>query len=193
MQEHSRAQDGPLPWPKLGSERGPDLLVCRARFDRLRNPRTGEEMKRVVLETRDWVNVVALTPREELVLVRQFRFGVGKVTTEIPGGVIDGDEDSLAAAQRELREETGHTASEWIYLGSVEANPAFHDNRCHHWLARGAVRTHELEQDPGEDLCVEVVPFADALARVASGEIAHSLVVCALARVADLRRADLPG
>lgn len=192
MQEHARSPDGPLPWPKLDSERGPDLLVCRARFDRLRNPRTGEVMKRVVLETRDWVNVVALTPRGEVVLVRQFRFGVGRVTTEIPGGVIDGGEDSLAAAQRELREETGHTAGEWIHLGSVEANPAFHDNLCHHWLALGAQRTHELEQDPGEDLRVEVAPLAEVLARIERGEIAHSLVVCALARVANLRRAGLP-
>lgn len=192
MDDSAPRDAGPLPWPKVDSEPGPDLLVCRARFDRLENPRTGRVLTRVVLETRDWVNVVALTSRNEIVLVRQFRFGTGRVTTEIPGGVIDAGEDSLAAAQRELREETGHTAGEWIYLGSVEANPAFHDNRCHHWLALGAQRTHELEPDPGEDLRVEVLPFERALAMVESGEMAHSLVVCALARVASLRRPGLP-
>ena len=81
--------DTPRPWTKLGSEPGPDLLVARARFDLLLNPRTGRELRRLVLDTRDWVNVVALTPERRLIVVRQYRFGTERVTTEIPGGVVD--------------------------------------------------------------------------------------------------------
>jgi len=193
---HSRANDSgarnagarePRPWPKHDSEPGPDLALFRVRHDRLENPRTGEVLRRLVLETRDWVNVVARTRAGEYVLVRQYRFGVERVTTEIPGGVIDAGEDHLSAAQRELAEETGYRAQEWRYLGHTQSNPAYQDNVCHHWLALGAVLEGEQRLDPGEDIEVVRLEEREVRAALASGEIAHSLVWCALARVLDLR------
>ncbi len=187
--EPGKPDDGldPKPWECLQSERGPDLIICRARFDELRNPRTGEAMRRTVLETPDWVNVVALTPERELVVVRQFRFGPRLITTEIPGGVVDPGEFHGDAAKRELREETGYTSTRWTALGSVEPNPAFHDNTCFHWLAEEAVLTDELELDPGEDIRVCLLSEAAARDEIASGRMRHSLVIAALARVLDLR------
>lgn len=186
-----RSDPGPQPWRKLSSEPGPDLIICRARFDWLRNPRTGKDLRRVVLETADWVNVVAVTESREVVLVRQFRFGSAAVTLEIPGGVVDAGEAHRAAAERELREETGHSAARWTYLGAVEPNPAFHTNLCHQWLAEGARRTHGQSLDPGEDIGVELRPIASVHELVSSGIIRHSLVVSALARVLDLRQCKL--
>src|SRR5262245_40026071 len=138
-------EPGPRPWKTLSSEPGPDLLIARARFDRLENPRTGAHLRRLVLDTADWVHVVALTEERRLVVGRQYRFGTRAVTLEIPGGVIDAGEPPEEAARRELREETGFTAPRWSLLGIVEPNPAFQNNRCHHFLAEGAQRTHELE------------------------------------------------
>jgi len=175
------------PAPAQEGEAGPDLLICRARFDTLRNPRTGGELRRTVLETPDWVNVVAFTPERRLVVVRQFRFGPRQVTTEIPGGVIDRGEDAEHAARRELREETGYTAPRWTLLGSVEPNPAFHDNVCHHWLAEDAVPTHPLELDPGEDIVVDTLSEDEVRSAIRSGTVRHSLVISALCRVLDLR------
>lgn len=167
------------------------MVLFRPRWDTLKNPRTEQVMDRLVLETPDWVNVVALTEARRLVCVRQFRFGTGEITLEIPGGVISPREAHGDAASRELREETGYTSQRWTYLGCVQPNPAFLDNICHHWLAQDARRTHELQLDSGEDIVVLELELDDVRAKIASGEIRHSLVVTALSRVLDLRNGAL--
>jgi 8-oxo-dGTP pyrophosphatase MutT (NUDIX family) len=179
----------PLPWPRLASEHGDDLMICRVRYDTVTNPRTGASLRRTVLETPGWCNVVALTPERRIVVVRQFRFGTGKVTAEIPGGIVDPGEAHLDAARRELREEAGYTSERWTYLGAVEPNPAFHDNLCHHWLAEEALRTHDQELDGGEDIAVETWDLEELRARIDGGEVRHALVLTALGKVFDLRRA----
>ncbi|MDF1799457.1 MAG: NUDIX hydrolase [Planctomycetota bacterium] len=187
------ALDELRPWQLVSSTRGANLLVARHRIDRLRHPRSGVEFDRTVLEVPGWVNIVARTrpsddhPAGQLVVVRQFRFGTGRMSVEIPGGVIDPGEEHRTAALRELREETGHTSDRWTYLGSVEPNPAFLTNVCHHWLAEDCEATHALDLDPGEDIAVELIDWPDVAARVHDGTLAHTLVVSALARVVDLR------
>jgi len=183
-----RDNEAPVPWEKLESRHGEHLVLFRPRFDVLKHPKSEEVFQRLVLETPDWVNVVALTRERRLVVVRQFRFGTESVTLEIPGGMVDRGEDHRRAAERELREETGHTARKWTYLGCVEPNPAFHDNLCHHWLAEDAERTHEQGLDSGEDIAIDTLDLDDVRARIERGEIRHSLVITALARVLDLRR-----
>ncbi len=175
------------PWPLIASEAGADLMICSVRYDTLTNPRTGAALRRTVLHTPQWCNVVAFTPERRLVVVRQFRFGSSSITTEIPGGVVDAGEEHGAAARRELREEAGYTSSDWRYLGCVEPNPAFHDNLCHHWLALDAQPTHAQELDPGEDIAIATLSLDELRAAIWSGEIRHALVLTALARVMDLR------
>lgn len=183
----------PASWPKRGSRRGVDLRLFQARHDLLQNPRTGAELERLVLECPDWVNVVALTPERELVVVTQYRFGVEAVTLEIPGGMVDPGEEHGVAARRELAEETGYTAESWRYLGSVEPNPAVQNNRLHTWLAEGARPTAAQALDPGEDIAVGTLPMEEVGRAVRDGRIAHSLVLCALLHVLDLSDPALRG
>jgi len=124
-------------WKLIKTEAGPDLTLFKARYDWLENPRNGYTVKATVLEAPDWINVVALTQEGKLVMVRQHRFGNGEITMEIPAGIIEEGEESRDAATRELLEETGYSTKKWEYLGWVAPNPAFLNNRCHHWLARG--------------------------------------------------------
>src|SRR5262245_59954402 len=96
------------PWRKLGSRAIADFHIFKLRGDRKVSPRTGTEHEFYVLESRDWVNVIARTAEQQLVMIEQYRHGSNTVELEIPGGVMDPHETSpVTAAVRELREETG--------------------------------------------------------------------------------------
>ena len=128
----------------------------------------------------DWVNVVALTDDDELVLVEQWRHARDHVTLEIPGGTVDGGESPREAAERELLEETGYRARQWARLGSIEPNPAILTNCCHTFLALGARKEAEPAFE-GNEHCVTVLrPWRDAARLVREGRITHALVVVAL-------------
>lgn len=176
----------PRPWKLLRQEPGPDLRVFKSRFDWRLNPRNNCELKCLILESRDWVNVVALTPEKEVVLVKQFRFGRGEVTIEIPGGVVDSGEEHGAAARRELTEETGFSGGKWTYLGASEPNPAILDNLCHHWLVEDVVQDHSTQLDEGEDIKVFTTGKDNLAKMIKNGELRHSLVLVALHRALRL-------
>ena len=175
-----------LRWEVLRSEPGPDLVLFHTRYDWVRNPRNAHSMKAVILETADWVNVVAVTPEKKLLVVKQYRFGMGKTTTEIPAGLINPGEGHEQAAMRELKEETGCTSTKWKYLGWVEANPAFMNNLCHMWLALDVVKTSATDLDDGEEILVAELSLEEMRAEIAQGRMRNSLTLLALSRVFDL-------
>lgn len=178
--------EAPEPWTCLKQEYGPDLKIFKVRYDLLKNPRNGMATQRVVLESVDWVNIVAMTRENRILVVRQFRSGVDRFTIEIPGGMVDPGEESKQAAVRELEEETGYTGHNWKYLGSVEPNPAFHNNRCHHWLALDVEKTNHLNLDDGEDIVVEALTLRELRTEIEKGKLSHALALSALGRVFNL-------
>ena len=90
------------------------------------------ELKEIfVLDTNDWVNVLAITPNRELVLVRQFRYGSQEYSLEPPGGVIEKGEDPVLAGMRELSEETGYVGTDPQLIGNARPNAAILSNKCH--------------------------------------------------------------
>ena len=171
----------PQPWPKTGSRLLGDYRIFNLRAETKISPRTGQEMEFFVIDSTNWVNVIALTEDNQLILVEQFRHGSGTVELEIPGGMIDAGELSpLKAGLRELREETGFEGTQAEIIGTVFPNPAIMSNTCSTVLVRNCVRRHEVKLDAGEDLVTRLVPVADYPRLISSGKIKHSLVIVAL-------------
>lgn len=105
-----------------------------------------------ILEYPNWVNIVALTEENMIILVRQYRHGVKESILEIPGGVIDEGEDSLTAAKRELLEETGYWFDSFEKICDLFPNPATSNNITTTYLARGGKKVQEQELDSQEDI-----------------------------------------
>ncbi len=144
------------------------------------HPNRAKEQDFFVINAPDWVNVVALTADGQLVLVRQFRYGINDFSLEIPGGIIDEGEDPITAGVRELREESGYVGENARLLGSVHPNPAMQSNRCHLVLVENARRAADLEWDPDEEFEILSKPVDEVYALARSGGITHAMVLDAL-------------
>ena len=184
---------GPARWKKLGEETRLKTRVFDVLGARYRHPLRGTERDFVVMQSPDWVNVVALTPDDRIVLVRQFRYGIDGFSLEIPGGVMDPGEDPVAAGLRELREETGFAGTAAKLIGTVRPNPAIQSNRCHFVFVEGAVQAHGFEWDPDEEIVVTTERVEDVFAHAHSGGIVHALVLNALMLFEPHWRARLRG
>jgi len=170
----------PSRWVRESERTLVSTRVLDLKTEHFRHPVRGTEKDYVIIHAPDWVNVVAVTADERIVLVRQFRFGINAFSLEIPGGVIETGEDPLAAGLRELSEETGYGGGRARMMGSVNPNPAIQDNRCHFVLVEGVVPTDPLKWDDDEEIKVSTATVAETLALARSGGITHSLSVAAL-------------
>jgi 8-oxo-dGTP pyrophosphatase MutT (NUDIX family) len=158
-----------------------DHRILRIGEDVFADPRDGEERSRVVIDADDWCNVVPLTARGDVVLVKQFRFGNREVSLELPGGVVDEGEDAAQSAARELEEETGYRAGRVVHLGTYSPNPAHFSNRVHAFVALDCERVDDGHPDSAEDLRVEVVPRERVAELARDGTIQHALILATIA------------
>lgn len=136
-----------------------------------------------VLEYPDWINVIAITRDGRFVLVDQYRHALGETSYEIPAGVTEpSDESMVAAAQRELAEETGYGGGDWRLLTTLSPNPATHTNLTYCFLATGVEKLGEQHLDPTEDLRVHLMTREEVLELLRTDRIRQALMAAPLWR-----------
>ena len=167
-------------WEILSREQVEDFGIFQIQKKRVRSPRTGEISEALSAQFSDWVLVLALTSQNEVVMVNQYRHGVEQVCLELPGGLVDPNDDSPdVSADRELLEETGYKAGKLTCTGECFPQPAILSNKCYFYLAEDTVSVQAQELDAGEDIEIVKVPLKSIPARIASREINHGMVLLA--------------
>jgi ADP-ribose pyrophosphatase len=154
-----------------------DGRVFQVRKDVTINPRTGQTHDMFVLDQPNWVNVIPLTPDDQVVMVEQWRHGSRTVELETPGGLMDDGETPEVSARRELLEETGYEPGQILHLGTVKPNPAIQSNVQHYLLATGCRKVSDLNLDHAEDIVVRLFRLADVPELIRTGKITHGIVI----------------
>ena len=160
-------------------------FILDVKVDEIKQP-DGNIGRRELIRHIGAVCVVPITDDGKVVLENQYRYPIAQVIQEIPAGKLDAaDEDRLEAAQRELREETGYTADEWIDMGLYYPAPAYSDEKITMYLAKGL---HKGKNDLDEDEFIEVIemPIEQVIEKIMSGEITDGKTQVAVLKAARL-------
>lgn len=171
-------------WVRVGGGAHDQTLeenwLFRVRKERFQSRHSGKVHDFYVIHLADAVHVVAITPADEVLLVRQFRAGSGRDSLEIPGGLVDPGEDPCAAGARELLEETGYAGDPPEFLGTLWSNPSLTTSRISTIVIRNARPAAEPHLDDNEELTIERVPRPEIPRLIREGRIDHALVAAGL-------------
>jgi len=133
-----------------------------------------------VMHLPNWASVIAVTPDRRIVMVEQYRHGLGRTSLELPSGVIDPGEQPLEAAVRELYEETGYRAKDWLKLLEVSPEPSRSTHRAHFFVAFGAEPFGAASPEASEVIDVRVLSVRELLDGLNEGRIDHAAHIGAI-------------
>ncbi len=183
------------PWQVLRSTTTYEDRWLKVRTDTCKTPQGQIIDSWHVLECSTWVNVLALTPTGQVVLVQEYRHGAGQVLFGLPGGAVEAhDEHPLAAIQRELLEETGYGGGQFFEIGYSYANPSRQNNIVCSFLALNVSKLQAQTLDEEENIDVVLQDFASFSQQAWSGEIPLQALYLATLGFAThfLLHSDLP-
>jgi len=169
------------PWPIIESKKNLNTGFFSITTNRCRSPRTGQEHDFYVIDFPNWVQIIPITSDDQIVMVRQYRHGCGRIFLELPGGLIDeNDLNPDQTAKRELLEETGYRAENLMLLTRIYPQPAILSNMGLTYVAREVKKAAEPHFDATEDIEVCLVKLQKIPEMIRSGEINHGQTVMAL-------------
>jgi ADP-ribose pyrophosphatase len=179
-------------WDLVDSREDRQYNLFSVHINRNKSPRTGEIHEFQVLKSPDWVAVIAVTPDDQLVMVRQYRHGTGELSLELPGGLVKEGQRPDEGAREELEEETGYQAPAMELLGWMHPMPALFTNRFYVFFAASASPTGELNPDETEEVETVLVPAAQIRDYIRTGQIRCSVMIAALHLFLDARATEDP-
>ncbi|MDO4490688.1 MAG: NUDIX hydrolase [Lachnospiraceae bacterium] len=169
----------------ISSDKVFDGVLLKVFRDKVELP-NGKTSTRELIRHNGAVGVVPVTDEGKVIIERQFRYPFDQVLTEIPAGKLDtASEDHLEAAKRELSEETGYVADEWIDMGVFIPTCAYSSEKIYLYLAKG-LHKGQQKLDEDEFLNVEEVPLSELVEQVMAGEITDGKTVAALLKAARI-------
>jgi ADP-ribose pyrophosphatase len=177
-----------MKWQILSSEYLFRDLWFKVRKDRCKTPEGKIVDPYYVYEFPDWVTAVPISDDGRVIMVRQYRHGLGETCIEIPGGCIDETDASPEdAVKRELLEETGYSFSSYKYMGKISANPSTNNNLMHMFLARGGKKVAEQQLDANEEIEVELFTIEEVKQLIKENKILQAMhVTCFLYALKEL-------
>lgn len=161
-----------------------------ARRDKVQLPDGRINPEYYVLEYPTWINVTAVTKDGQMVLVRQYRHGLGRTNFEIVAGCMEENEQPIDAAKRELMEETGFGGGEWQEIMEISQNPSTSTNLTHCFLATGVERLGTQHLDATEDIEVYLFSQDEVYQMLERGDFVQALMVAPLWKYFSTLRKD---
>ncbi|MEI6089140.1 MAG: NUDIX hydrolase [bacterium] len=167
-------------WQTVNISDNFDLTIFQAQKVQRKNPVTNKIGVFTVLNSKDWANIIPITPEGKIVMVEQYRHGTDEITLELPGGLIEIGENPHKAAMRECKEETGFVSDkEPILLGVSRPNPAFLNNKCYSYLWENCVKVCGQNLDTHEVIKIHEFSQDEVKHKIESGIINHCVILTA--------------
>jgi NUDIX domain. len=135
-----------------------------------------------VLDTPDWVNVIAITSEGLFLIEEQYRHGIQRVCFELCAGMVDGGETPIEAAKRELLEETGYSGGNWIEYGMSVPNASGSTTKCFHFIAKDVVCKYIPKPEQTEDIRIHLLTEEELKRIMLDGSIAEAVMLAPLWR-----------
>jgi len=168
-----------LMWELIDSRLDRSYGLFSVQINRSKSPSSGQIHEFQVLRSPDWVAIIAITPSDELVMVRQYRHGTAKLSLEAPGGLVKDGQTPEQSAREELEEETGYQAPNLELLGWMHPLPALFTNRFFVYLAKSATPTGRLNPDVTEEIETVLIPASKAREYIRTGKITCGVMIAA--------------